>query len=129
MKHKIIKIEEIIDIPPFSIDKLSHGKKYRKKEYIEYIENALTTIHNGEIIEKRMRASKERKIQGQVAIFLRFYCKSNRLNLNNLFDPMLDIFIQKGWIQDRSCVYILRGQKVLVGSIEEQKIEVTIIKL
>lgn len=97
-QNKNISVE--VNIKPLSINRAWQGRKYRTKEYKAYQEEMHYLLPNKEMIK------------GKIAVFLTFYLKNpTQCDVDNFIKPILDIFKNKGYIEDDRNVYFVQATK------------------
>lgn len=100
-----------IHIKPLSTNSLWQGRKYKTKDYDDYIRDLLL------LLPKTLNIDKEN-------IYLKFYLKKatyNKSDVDNLIKPVLDIMKKKGLIEDDKFIKKITAEKI---ESDEFKIEI-----
>lgn len=112
------KIEATINIKPISTNRLYQGRRYRTKNYKDWMDFAIIST------------PKKKMIKDKVSVFLDFYYRyAARSDIDNFLKGVLDMLCKKGWIEDDRFIYFLQVRKFIVKTEKEEKIKVKIVKL
>lgn len=100
MKKRTKTIEAILPFKPLSVNKAWQGRKYKTKDYDDFIIDCLYILPRRKMIE------------GNVAVIMDFYLKRPKnCDVDNFIKPLLDIIVKKGYIKDDRYVFFLQAQK------------------
>ena len=95
------KIDVELKIKPLSINQCFQGRRYKTRNYDDYIKEFLILL------------PKKTQIKGEIGIKMMFWLQnSKRCDLDNLCKPILDILVKKGYIQDDRAVQEIYLKKV-----------------
>ena len=114
-KKKTRTIKVTLPFRPLSINKAWQGRRYKTREYDDFITDCLWSL------------PRRKMIRGNVAVIMDFYLKrAKNCDVDNFIKPLLDIIVKKGYIKDDRYVFFLQAQKHYS---QNEKIKINIILL
>ena len=81
--------EIIVDLPPLSINKAWQGRRYKTKEYVNWLKDGLLLL------------PKRAMITEPVEVCLTFYMRHvNQADVDNPVKTCLDLMVKRGYLKD-----------------------------
>lgn len=108
-------MEEIINVPPLSVNKVWQGRRFKTKLYKDWEKDALKSMPKREMI------------MGDILVRLFFYMRyPKKADIDNPIKMALDLLTKRGWIEDDRKIFVLNVYKI---KSKEEKIKVEIFQL
>ena len=105
-------IKQVIDIKPLSVNRAWQGRRFKTKEYNEWLKLALALM------------GRKKMLKGDLSVHIDFYFKYVKKNdIDNPIKCLLDVITKAGWINDDRQIYYL---SVCKKQSNKERIEVII---
>lgn len=90
-------IEQILDIPPMSINMCYRGRRFATTQFKQWQRDGLLLM------------SKRKTILGDVSMHIDFYVKYPKMkDVDNMIKTAIDLTVKKGWIKDDRQIQFLQ---------------------